>query len=1144
MQQLFQQRVLNDFIDKQNETLIKSRWAKFQNFLAKKEQIKTFIETDYQTEFLQDVFENSLGYISKTQSLDGKYTLEREKKNQTNAQKADGAILVDEKVVAVIELKDLNTSDLDKKYSRDESAIKQAFGYLQYNDNAKYVIVSNFNELRFYLDKATAYERFYLFDLDYEGFKKLHTLLSYESISTNLPLIIKEKSINFEKDISNQLYKDYTSFRTKLFENVLLNNENKDKLELLNATQKLIDRIVFILFAEDTELLPTNTIPTIIEKYKKQDLTDYTLYEIYKIYFEAINSGNERLNITKYNGGLFAKDAFLDTLIIDDTVLNAQAKVLSAYNFGSEISVNILGHIFENSISELEEMSAQLQNTSFDKKQSKRKKDGVFYTPEYITRYIVENTLGKLCADKKEELNIHEIHMPSNPKKPTKKEQEQKDSLEIYRNYLLELKILDPACGSGAFLNQALEFLISEHKKLQRDLAIMGDITAYYDIEPSILEHNLYGVDINEGAVEIARLSLWLRSAKKGRTLTNLSDKIVCANSLLHMPFEEGYFDVVIGNPPYVRQEMIDNEIKEKYIENYKNVAMTTADLYVYFYELSIKLLKKRGLLGFITPNKWMERKYGLNLRTYLKSYNIKQLINFGELNIFDDASTEPAIIILENQISDKDILYAMIKSIEEAQSGDYKTLFYKKDELSDDIWRFTNPLTTSILVKFKDADTTLKKYTDNGGFRGILTGLNKAFIINENTYQEILSKDKNSNQLLKKMVEGDDFGKWELNHSGRYMVATGYDLDIREKYPAVFEYLECFRDELIKRQDKGVHYWNLRACDYYDKLEEPKLIYYHTALNHKFYYDSEGYYISANCYFIANADKYLQSVLNSKLFSFVKKYLFPAFGDAEKGGRVRLDANKMNSLPIKKIQTLAIPHANISKLLQLQSQKRYDKEAKIKVASHNEKDIFITEFLFAKIQSMLESHHGHKEIAQNYVKLLPFIFAYHDEIIEDTRNGRTIISVFDSEQRRVFHVLDENNFLVSLFVMRKETFARSKQYIIKSVREGGVSSILSPAMPFWRHTDLIEELYTHFSNNYTTQEAFIVLVDEILESKNRIKKYKKHYESLSAVDKIEINEAIEKLELRVVACENEIDAMVYKLYGLSDEEIGIVEGK
>jgi hypothetical protein len=347
---------------------------------------------------------------------------------------------------------------------------------------------------------------------------------------------------------------------------------------------------------------------------------------------------------------------------------------------------------------------------------------------------------------------------------------------------------------------------------------------------------------------------------------------------------------------------MIDNEIKEKYIAKYPNVATSTADLYVYFYELSIKLLKERGILGFITPNKWMERKYGLNLRNYLKSYRIEELINFGELSIFDDASTEPIIIILENRISHSDIPYVMIKSMNEAQSGNYQTVLYKKSELSDDIWRFTNPLTTSVLLKFKNADITLKEYTNGGVFYGIKTGLNKAFIITNITYQEIVNKDKNSNQLLKKMVEGDDFSKWELNYSGRYMVATGYDLDIRESYSAVFEYLEQFREELTKRQDKGRNYWNLRACDYYDALEKPKLIYYHTALNHKFYYDTEGYYISANCYFIANADKYLQAVLNSKLFSFVKKYLFPAFGDAEKGGRVRLDANKMNTLPIKKI--------------------------------------------------------------------------------------------------------------------------------------------------------------------------------------------------------------------------------------------------
>ncbi|PIP11174.1 MAG: hypothetical protein COT46_07815 [Sulfurimonas sp. CG08_land_8_20_14_0_20_36_33] len=920
MQQLFGQKVLNEFIEKQDEKLIENRWQKFKTFLAKKEKIASWIETDYQDGFLEDIFENCLGYISKTRSSDEHYTLEREKKNETNAQKADGALLVDDKVVAVIELKDLKTKDLEKKYNREESAVRQAFGYLQHNNHAKYVIISNFNELRFYFDKATAYERFFLFDLDYEGFKKLHTILSYESISKNIPHAIKEKSLNFEQDISNKLYKDYTAFRSHLFENILNNNPHADKLELLNATQKLIDRIVFILFGEDTDLLPKNTIGTIIQRQKevKKLVKTFTLYDSYKVYFKAINAGDEDLDITMYNGGLFAHDAFLDALVIDDEVLDARAKILSAYNFGSDISVNILGHIFENSISELEEISAQLLENDFDKKQSKRKKDGVFYTPAYITEYIVQNTLGKLCEAKRQELNIAEVEVIINPKKPTKKEQETKENLLAYKAWLFDLKILDPACGSGAFLNQALEYLLKEHKRLQNDLALMGDLFASYEVEKEVLEHNLYGVDINEGAVEIARLSLWLRTAKRGRPLTKLANKIKVGNSLIddktvvtnafdwHAEFPEvfaqGGFDVVIGNPPYVRQEMIDSDIKEKYMLMYPHVATSTADLYVYFYEHSMKCLSEKGLLGFITPNKWMERKYGMKLRSYLKEFNIQKIINYGELNIFEDASTEPAIVIIKNQKNFSDIAYLMVKSLEEAQAFDYKTSLYKKSDLSDEIWKFTNPLVSSILNKFKNVNTTLHEYTNGGVYYGIKTGLNEAFIIDKTKYSEIVTQDKASEKLLKKMVEGDDFGKWYLNHSGRYMVATGYDLEIENDYKGIYNYLEQYRDKLIKRQDKGKNYWNLRACDYYDKLEQSKLIYYHTALNHGFYFDTEGYYISANCYFIANADKYLQCVLNSKLFHFVKKYLFPSFGDSEKGGRVRLDANKMNTLPIQKI--------------------------------------------------------------------------------------------------------------------------------------------------------------------------------------------------------------------------------------------------
>lgn len=890
---IFQPSVLKNV--SQDEALIAQRWAAFQTYLSKIDFLKEVKEEKYQDGFLKDVFENCLGYTLDSTNPQN-YNLEREKKNETDAKKADGVLYLEGEVIGVIELKDQKTKNLD--------AIEaQAFNYHNSHANSRYIIISNFDELRFYIDKKTGYEKFFLFNLDYDEFKKLHLLLSYESIKSDIPLKLKEKSANFEAKISKELYKDFSLFRTHLFENIVKNNSYIDKSALLRLTQKLCDRIIFILFAEDRGLLTPNTIKEIRHEFQNQKFTSYTLYDIYKFYFNAINEGNEKLNIPRYNGGLFAKDELLDSLRVEDAYLNMEAQKLSNYDFMSDIGVNILGHIFEQSLTDLEEINASINDTEFDSKKSKRKKDGVFYTPEYITKYIVDNTLGKLCHDKKEALKLTNITPPLNPKKPTKQEQIQKENLEEYRNWLLNLKILDPACGSGAFLNQALDFLIREHESLQKDLVIMGDITAYYEIEKSILEHNLYGVDINEDAVEIAKLSLWLRTAQKGRELTTLADKIVCANSLLDMPFSEGSFDVVIGNPPYVRQEMIDNKIKEKYMQMYPQVGTSTADLYVYFYELSMRCLKENGLLGFITPNKWMERKYGINLRNYLKDFNIQTIINYGELNIFEDASTEPATIIIKNQKNYDDIAYLMVKNLEEAQSYDYKTALYRKNDLSAEIWKFTNPLVLSILNKFRNVNTTLQEYTNGGNFRGILTGLNEAFIIDKTKYLEIVTQDKASEKLLKKMVEGDDFGKWHLKHSGRYMVATGYDLEIENNYKGIYNYLEQYREKLIKRQDKGKNYWNLRACDYYDKLEQPKLIYYHTALNHGFYYDTEGYYISANCYFIANADKYLQCILNSKLFHFVKKYLFPSFGDSEKGGRVRLDANKMNTLPIQKIE-------------------------------------------------------------------------------------------------------------------------------------------------------------------------------------------------------------------------------------------------
>lgn len=593
---MFKQKIIDKYSKNLDETKLKAAYENFKSYQAKAEAIKSFKEEEYQDGFLRDVFEACLGYTLKTTNPND-YNLSRERKNETDGKKADGAVSIDSEVVALIELKDQNTKNLDVAKKGELSPVDQCFRYLNSHQKAKYAIVSNFDELRLYVGKKTEYEKFNLFSLDYDDFKRLYLTLSFESIKSGLTAKLKEETDSFEKQISKELYRDYSLFRSGLFEDIRKNNKHIEPHKLLRLTQTLCDRIIFILFAEDRELLRKNTIKEIRERYHN-DIVGLSMYEYYKIYFKAINEGNEKLGIMPYNGGLFSENAELDSLVISDERLDLQAQKLSDYDFESDISVNILGHIFEQSLTDLEELSASLCGENIDKSKSKRKKDGVFYTPEYITRYIVANTLGKLCEQKREELGISSrIEPPKNPKKLTKTEEAAKSALQEYREWLKTLKICDPACGSGAFLNQALEYLIAEHKTTAQQIIYFGDLTATEDIEKSILEHNLYGVDINEEAVEIARLSLWLRTASKGRKLTNLSDKIKCGNSLIaDKSVAENAFDWQAEFAEVFPKVMIDTNIIGNFTdEGNANKTDTSIEnskkLYQYAKEQKVKLV-------------------------------------------------------------------------------------------------------------------------------------------------------------------------------------------------------------------------------------------------------------------------------------------------------------------------------------------------------------------------------------------------------------------------------------------------------------------------------------------------------------------------------------------------------------------------
>ncbi|PQV49541.1 transposase IS200 family protein [Jejuia pallidilutea] len=578
---LYQNSVLNKYLKGLDTEKVNKVYQKFTEHFHNstiQENIRNSKEEQYQGEFLIDLFVNVLGY---TKNPTPNFNLTTELKNIRGSRKTDGAILSREhapmanaplaKVLAVIELKGTNTTDL----SRVET---QAFGYKNNQPGCNYVITSNFEKLRFYIDNAVEFEEFNLFQLSKERFNILYLCLSAEYLLNDIPKKIKNESLTQEENVTKKLYKDYASFRNEIFDAIQKENPEYDKLTLFKKTQKLLDRFLFIFFAEDRLLLPPNSIRAIINQWT--DLKDkydeyFPLYNRFQKYFGYMNTGHkgQKHDIFAYNGGLFAPDDILDNIKINDDLLYKHTLNLSNYDFESEVSVNILGHIFEHSLNDIDEIQAEIASREHaplvEIKTSKRKKDGVFYTPKYITKYIVDNTVGKLCEEKKTELDIQEAEYEKERRgrqKATLKKLSQK--LEDYRKWLLQITICDPACGSGAFLNQALEFLIAEHQYIDELQAkLFGDAMVLSEVENAILENNLFGVDINEESVEIAKLSLWLRTAQKGRKLTSLNNNIKCGNSLIDDP-------TVAGDKAFNWQNEFPEVFKEK---NKKIYHITTA---------------------------------------------------------------------------------------------------------------------------------------------------------------------------------------------------------------------------------------------------------------------------------------------------------------------------------------------------------------------------------------------------------------------------------------------------------------------------------------------------------------------------------------------------------------------------------------
>ncbi|MCF8219640.1 MAG: N-6 DNA methylase [Bacteroidales bacterium] len=966
--------MIKKYVNGLDQAMMDEKFSAFQNYFAdntRQENIRNSKEEQFQEGFFRELFVNVLGY---TLNPDPGFNLSTEFKNVSDSRKADGAILKDKKAVAVIELKSTNTTDLD-------TVETQAFGYKNNNPGCAYVITSNFEKLRFYIHNAVDYIEFDLFRLSRERFALLWLLLAKDSLLSDVPQEMKKASVLQEEDVTKKLYADYSKFREELYHNLVQNNPDHDKLLLFRKTQKLLDRFLFIFFAEDKLLLPPNSISRIVQQWA--DLKDsydeyFPLYHRFKKYFGYLNKGfkGEKYEIFPYNGGLFKPDDILDSITIDDEILRKHTLRLSGYDFETDVDVNILGHIFEHSIGEIEHVQAEIQGEAIDRQKTQRKKEGIFYTPKYITKYIVENTVGRLCVEKRNELGIVDEEYTRgrrNRKKATLKALSQK--LDDYREWLLSLTILDPACGSGAFLNQALDFLIKEHGKIDELRAeLMGDSLVLSDITNDILEKNIYGVDLNEESVEIAKLSLWLRTAQKGRKLNTLSQNIKCGNSLIDDPavagdkafrweeefpevFKRGGFDVVIGNPPYVRVQGLRTNFKNEsvfYENNFKS-ATGRFDIYILFIEKAHKLISKRGNVSFILPHKFLVASFGTGIRNYLaETKAVKSIVHFGSELVFEEASTYTCILTLSHD--NETLKFAEIQP-QQLFSG-FRFDWLKTSSLNQDSWNLVEGNVQTLFEKLESSGTHASKIFSKIS-RGVVTGADGVFILEgeivRNTFKGF-SKELNDSveleaELVHPIIMGNSLSRYcdikndlyilyPHKFDGKTLPITPQELE--KNYPRTFEYLSKFEELLVNKKIKyktDPKYWTaLHNSRTFELFQSEKIITPYLSKKGQMSLDKGGiFFTNDKCSSLVLNDyvkepiEYFLGVLNSSLtwfyisktsseysggyFAYTKTYLSPFPIPVESN----LELSSTIADTVKSLLELSVQFGNIeNSLLQL----------------------------------------------------------------------------------------------------------------------------------------------------------------------------------------------------------------------------------
>lgn len=787
---------LNDYIEKRE---VLNNWI---NSLEKGILAKSK-EEEFQGEFLNDIFSLILGAVNKSSGKD-EWNLQRETKTKIDGQKADGVIGffdINEKddVRAVIELKG-PTISLDQRQKRSgdtRTPVEQAFNYApKYGKNCQWVIVSNYKEIRLYRSNdMTEYEVFFLENLkDDLEFQKFVYILSFEALvgTTDKKAKALELSEEYQKnqiEIEKKFYNEYRNIRLHIFENIKENNYEINENLLLEKVQKLLDRFLFICFCEDKGLLEKDFFNTILKKGK-----DFgSIFDIFKVFCNWINLGNPKENIAHFNGGLFKNDDVLNSLNIDDKVFE-ELKKISDYDFDSDLNVNILGHIFEQSISDIEELKKSISGEEFDQKKSKRKKDGIFYTPQYITKYIVENSIKNWLDDKRKELGEDDLPKLNEKdyifdiakKNYTKNYRKHIEFWQQYREAVRNIKVIDPACGSGAFLITAFEFLLNYNKYLDDKIFdLVGTSDLFSDRTKEILQNNIFGVDLNKESVEITKLSLWLKTADKNKTLASLENNIKCGNSLIDDPeiagdlafdwekefpevFANGGFDIIVGNPPYGVN--FDDKTKKYLLEFDKLVP--DYEIYIYFISLYRKILKNNGYLSYIFPNTFLSTLFGKKYRENLfNTITVKEIIDLSNDNTFVDASVRTIIFSFKNVFENTDIKFLKTRD---------KTFYSFKDYLKNEVMENIENVASLFFQTLEEKEIILKIRNNQklSDFFEVSQGLipydkyrgHDEYTIKNRIWHSNVKKD----ETYKKELKGEDVKQYLLNWNEELWISYG----------------------------------------------------------------------------------------------------------------------------------------------------------------------------------------------------------------------------------------------------------------------------------------------------------------------------------------------------------------------------------